>query len=62
VPEYNKTLSGYRAEAVANYIVYKGIDSSRIKAKGYGDTQPLETNETAKGRAKNRRVEFTIQF
>ena len=53
-------LSLERAQAVANYITRKGIDSRRIVAKGYGKRKPKFTNKTADGRAKNQRVEMKI--
>ncbi len=55
---YNMDLSQRRSESVRSYLVSKGIDSSRLKAKGYGETQPVATNDTGAGRAKNRRVEL----
>lgn len=61
--EYNLELSHRRAQSVVNYLATKGIDSFRLKAKGYGDTQPV--NECVKGvkcpenkLRENRRVEF----
>ena len=60
-PESNKKLSQERAEAVVKYLVEKkGVDSKRLSAKGWGDTQPIADNKTEKGRAKNRRVDFTV--
>ncbi len=56
----NLTLSRERAEAVKAYFVKKGIDEGRLVAKGFGPDQPVETNETAAGRAKNRRIEFKL--
>ena len=53
-------LSKDRAEAVKDYLVSKGANPSRIEATGYGETQPIASNKTAAGRAKNRRVEFTL--
>jgi len=55
---YNEKLSGQRAGSVWKYLVEKGIDSSRIQAKGLGESQPIASNDTAEGRAKNRRVEI----
>ena len=56
--EYNMELSGRRAGAVSKYLVSKGIDSTRLQAKGLGETQPIASNDTEEGRAKNRRVEL----
>jgi OOP family OmpA-OmpF porin len=56
----NMKLSKARAESVKNYLVDKGANASRIEATGYGETQPIATNKTAKGRQQNRRVEFTL--
>lgn len=54
----NRTLSQRRAEAVMNYLISKGIPADSLTAKGYGPDQPLAGNDTAEGKAKNRRVEF----
>jgi OOP family OmpA-OmpF porin len=56
----NLKLSKERAESIKNYLVDKGANASRIEATGYGETQPIATNKTAKGRQANRRVEFTL--
>jgi outer membrane protein OmpA-like peptidoglycan-associated protein len=56
----NQRLSRERAASVVNYLVGKGIDRNRLKAKGYSYTQPIAPNKTAAGRALNRRVEFKI--
>ena len=56
----NTTLSQKRAEAVVAYLVQKGIAASRLDAKGYAFSQPIDSNKTPEGRAKNRRVEFKI--
>ncbi|OJJ16364.1 hypothetical protein BKI52_34305 [marine bacterium AO1-C] len=57
----NMDLSLRRAQAVINFLVNEGnIKSQRLKAKGWGETQPVITNKTASGRARNRRVEFKI--
>ena len=56
----NLLLSSKRAAAIANYLIKKGIDANRISTKGLGDTQPIDTNTTEEGRAKNRRTSFTI--
>lgn len=56
----NLDLSKRRAEACKNYLVSDGISANRIMAEGYGAENPVADNSTAEGRAKNRRVEFTI--
>ncbi len=56
----NMTLSQGRADAVKAYLVSKGIDESRIETQGMGETAPIESNKTRKGRAANRRIEFTV--
>ena len=56
----NMRLSETRAISVSNYLISKGIPESRIYAKGYGETSPVESNDTARGRALNRRVEFNL--
>lgn len=58
--DYNLTLSQGRSEAVVNYIISQGIDSFRLTAHGYGESKPIDTNDSDEGRANNRRVEFTI--
>ena len=56
----NTNLSQARAESVVQYLVERGIDPSRLDYKGYAFSQPVATNDTTEGRAKNRRVEFKI--
>lgn len=58
--EYNNTLSQGRSQSVVNYLVQQGIDISRLTAKGYGESKPIDTNDTPEGQANNRRVEFTV--
>jgi outer membrane protein OmpA-like peptidoglycan-associated protein len=58
--EYNQELSRRRAERVKQYLVSKGISSSRIEAKGYGESRPVADNNTKKGKQKNRRTEVHI--
>lgn len=53
----NLELSQERADAVRNYLVGHGIDGSRVEAVGYGDTQPVASNDAEEGRARNRRIE-----
>jgi outer membrane protein OmpA-like peptidoglycan-associated protein len=59
-PEYNQKLSENRALAVKDYLVSNTITSKRITAKGYGEKQPIATNDTDEGRALNRRTEFKV--
>jgi outer membrane protein OmpA-like peptidoglycan-associated protein len=54
----NKRLSDGRAQAVVKALVGKGIDTTRLEAKGFGDTQPVAGNDTDAGKAQNRRVEL----
>lgn len=58
--DLNLKLSQSRVDSVKEYLVSKGISGGRITALGYGDKQPIATNETAEGRELNRRVEFEI--
>ncbi|MDQ3047104.1 MAG: OmpA family protein [Bacteroidota bacterium] len=58
--EQNKSLSEARAKAVAQHLILKGIESSRITYQGFGSYKPVATNDTDAGRQQNRRVEFTI--
>ncbi len=55
-PAYNVNLSQRRAEAVMEYMIASGVSSSRLRAKGYGDTRPHVSNDSDRGRALNRRV------
>jgi outer membrane protein OmpA-like peptidoglycan-associated protein len=59
-PAYNKALSERRAKTVYDYLVAKGISSSRLTYKGYGESKPVATNNTEAGRQKNRRTVFII--
>ena len=56
--EYNLALSEKRADAVADYLVGRGIDAKRLFVKGAGESEPLESNLTEAGRRSNRRVEI----
>jgi OOP family OmpA-OmpF porin len=56
---YNMKLSLRRANAVMNYFIKKGIAKERLRSEGFGFTRPVATNETAEGRALNRRVQLT---
>jgi len=57
---YNLTLSKNRAQAVTSYLTSQGLSNGRFDTKWYGEAQPKHDNETAEGRAKNRRVELAI--
>ena len=59
-PARNLALSQARAEVVAAYLEAKGVDSRRLRAKGFGLTRPIASNRTAAGRAANRRVAFSV--
>jgi OOP family OmpA-OmpF porin len=60
--QYNQGLSERRANIVNQYLTSHGIDASRITAvKGFGETNPIDTNKTAAGRQRNRRVEFKVE-
>jgi outer membrane protein OmpA-like peptidoglycan-associated protein len=58
----NLILSKRRAEAVQDHLAEKGVEKERIKVEFFGETKPLESNDTPEGRQKNRRVEMEIQF
>ena len=57
----NLTLSSRRAGAVVTYLVSQGVNANIISAKGFGDTHPVDSNDTPEGRAKNRRIVITVQ-
>jgi outer membrane protein OmpA-like peptidoglycan-associated protein len=58
--ELNQRLSEQRAQSVADYIVSKGINASRIFTEGFGEREPIADNSTVEGRKQNRRVELAI--
>lgn len=57
---YNKDLSERRAASVVRYLVGKGVEKERLEPAGFGFERPIASNATALGRARNRRVEFTL--
>lgn len=57
---YNQKLSENRADAVESFLVTQGVKDSRVTTKGYGESQPLDSNDSEAGRQKNRRVEVAI--
>jgi outer membrane protein OmpA-like peptidoglycan-associated protein len=58
--EDNLFLSQDRADSVRRYLIGRGVEPERLVAEGYGEEQPIDTNDTAKGRQANRRVDFVI--
>jgi OOP family OmpA-OmpF porin len=58
---YNQGLSERRAQAVYDYLVANGIDSSRLSVRGYGESSPVADNATREGRQRNRRTELVVQ-
>jgi outer membrane protein OmpA-like peptidoglycan-associated protein len=57
---FNLDLSQRRASNVVRYLIEQGVEPSRLEPIGYGETRPIQSNQTARGRASNRRVEFRI--
>ena len=58
--EYNRALSGRRADSVIAYLQNRGVQRERMIAVGAGEEHPIASNDTEAGRAENRRVEMTI--
>ena len=58
--DYNLLLSQRRAQAVVDYLVSQGVERSQLIAHGYGDSRPMNSNETKSDKANNRRVEFKV--
>lgn len=58
--DYNWKLSESRSKSVVDYLIGKGISTARLVAKGYGETKPIDTNDTDDGRQNNRRTEFKV--
>jgi len=59
--QHNQDLSERRAQAVSNFLVGRGVDGTRITALGYGEGNPVASNETASGRQQNRRVDLLLK-
>jgi outer membrane protein OmpA-like peptidoglycan-associated protein len=57
---YNMGLGKRRADSVADYLVQNGVPRQNIRTESFGKRQPVASNETAEGRAQNRRVEITL--
>ena len=58
--DYNQNLSQQRADAVVAYLISKGVNTANVTGKGYGETQPIASNDTPQGMAANRRIEFKV--
>ena len=58
---YNLKLSQRRADAVKKYLIGIGVSASIISSKGYGESQPVSSNDTEEGRSQNRRITFSIR-
>ena len=56
--QYNQGLSERRARSVADYLVGQGVDQSRLRVQGFGETEPVASNDTREGRSQNRRVDI----
>ncbi|HEY8210451.1 MAG TPA: OmpA family protein [Myxococcaceae bacterium] len=59
--DFNYELSVFRANAVKDFLASRGVDRSRVEAVGFGETRPVASNQSAEGRATNRRVEIVVQ-
>jgi outer membrane protein OmpA-like peptidoglycan-associated protein len=57
---YNQLLSEHRGTAVRDYLIHEGMAANSVTTKGFGETQPVASNDTAQGRQQNRRVELVI--
>lgn len=57
---YNQSLSQRRAQAVRQFLIDQGVSANRLSARGYGESNPVASNDTVSGRAMNRRVDFRV--
>ncbi|MBN2799164.1 MAG: OmpA family protein [Deltaproteobacteria bacterium] len=57
---YNLSLSEGRAGAVVSFLISAGVEADRLEPAGFGETRPIDTNDTEEGKSRNRRVEFMI--
>ncbi|MGI9405319.1 MAG: OmpA family protein [Hyphomicrobiaceae bacterium] len=57
----NQQLSEMRAQAIVDYLISGGVNANRIRAAGFGESEPIATNATSRGRAENRRIEFNVE-
>ena len=57
---YNQDLSEKRAQAARDYLVNQGVSANSIVSRGFGKTKPIDCNDNAEGRQKNRRVEMVV--
>lgn len=58
--QWNLELSQKRADAIRDYLIAKGVASDRLRAKGYGETKPIDKGTSAEAMARNRRTQFVI--
>jgi OmpA-OmpF porin, OOP family len=58
---FNQALTDGRARSIASYLTGHGIMRNRVRAAGYGESRPIDSNTTAEGRARNRRVEIAVR-
>jgi OOP family OmpA-OmpF porin len=58
--EKNLYLSDFRGDAVRAYLISQGVETTRLRVKPFGKTVPIAPNDTAEGRARNRRVELRV--
>src|SRR5262249_29699206 len=59
-PAANQRLSQQRADSVRRFLIGKGVNSDSLVAKGYGGSNPIDSNDTEEGRFKNRRIEYKV--